>query len=204
MTVSGGYILFKLKGHRMKNILLSVCLTCLLLSTATGCYAKGPWKGKVIDAETKQPIEGAAVVAVWYKNLRGPAGTETRFLDARETMTDKEGRFEIPSFWALDIFFVREITGPTFTIFKPSYGSYPEYQVNPKPPIPYETIFEEKEDVVELPRLKTKEERIKKLPGIGVFLDGHEQKVKEYIKLLNKESIEIGLQPYKFRFLNEN
>jgi len=178
----------------MKNILLSVSLACLLLSTATGCYAKGPWKGKVIDAETKQPIDGAAVVAVWYKSYRGPAGLSTGYLDASETLTDKEGRFEIPSFWALHIFFVREISGPIFTIYKPGYGSYPRYQVSPKPPIPYETIFGEKEDVVELPKVKTNQERLDSLRGVSTPAPwGDVPKLKE---LVNKERIFLDFEPY--------
>jgi len=196
--VSGEYTLFKLKRHQMKNTFLFVSLICLLLSTTTGCYAHGPWRGKVIDAETKQPIEGAAVVAVWEKNLRGPAGMDTRFLDARETLTDKEGKFEIPSFRALDIFFVREITGPKFTIFKPGYGSYPSYVANAKDfKTSYETIFEAKEDIIELPVFRTKEDRLKAVNEAVPFSDVPRYKVKKLMTLINSEMVYLGLPPYK-------
>ena len=44
-------------------------LACLLLFSLAGsaplAYAQVSYQAQVIDAETKQPIEGAAVLAVW-------------------------------------------------------------------------------------------------------------------------------------------
>ena len=36
--------------------------------------AAGPWRGRVIDAETKEPVQGAVVVASWERVWRTPAG----------------------------------------------------------------------------------------------------------------------------------
>ena len=171
----------------MKIFVRSLLFVVILLIPATACYAAGPWRGKVIDAETKQPVEGAAVVAVWEKDISGPAGTLQYFLDAEETATDKNGEFKIPFKIFLSIPGIRQVKGPFFTIFKPGYGSFPEHQVSPQE-IP-DTYFLGKTGVVELPKLnlKTREERLKNLPMMPYGIDGHEEKIKQFKKLLDAE-----------------
>lgn len=56
------------------------------------------YQGKVIDKETLKPIEGAVVVAVWnkwYMPLVSFEGSETKFKDAKEILTDKNGDWAI-------------------------------------------------------------------------------------------------------------
>jgi len=179
----------------MKRLSLFIAM-CFVLIVSSGCYAAGPWKGKVVDAQTKQPIEGAAVVAVWSKSYRGPAGLSTGYLDARETVTDNDGKFEIESFSALDVPFFREISGPLFTIYKPGYGSYPSYQVSPEPPIPYETIFEKNEDIVELPVFTDNKERRDAMNAATPSSYVPRTKVKQLMKLINYERVSLGFEPY--------
>ena len=70
-----------------------------------------------------------------------------------------------------------------FIIYKPGYGSFPGFQVSPPPPyIGHESHFSERRGervefqrdskpvsfiagTIELPRLKTKEERLRAIPG---------------------------------------
>ena len=54
-----------------------------------------PFKGKVIDAETKKPIEGAAVLVVYYNNFPTIAGSSISPADAQEAVTDSHGEFKI-------------------------------------------------------------------------------------------------------------
>ena len=42
--------------------------------------------------------------------------------DARETVTDKNGEFEIPKKWYLSIPYLREVQDPHFIVYKPGYG----------------------------------------------------------------------------------
>ena len=181
-----------------KHIVILITVVVALLMMATCSYAKGPWKGRVIDAETKQPIEGAAVVAVWKKVLNFlPPGPMDMYLDAEETVTDTKGEFVIPSKWFISIPFFRKVTGPRFTIFKPGYGSFPEHQVFPKyTPI---ELFEGKGVVVELPKLnlKTREERLKYLPGTPYGMDGHENKMSQFKRLLDEEIRSINSSDIK-------
>src|SRR5207249_575775 len=56
----------------------------------------GPFRGQIVDAETGQPIVGAVVLVVWWEAVFTPIQTNRKFYDAREALTDAEGRFEAP------------------------------------------------------------------------------------------------------------
>ena len=56
----------------------------------------GTYRGKVIDADTGEPIEGVVVLGVWYTAVIGAGGGFSKYYDARETVTDKNGEFSIP------------------------------------------------------------------------------------------------------------
>lgn len=176
----------------MKNILLIFGTLLFLLTGMETCHAAGPWRGKVIDAETKGPIEGAAVVAVWEKEFRlDPAGAHTYFLDAEEAVTDRNGEFEIPAKIFISIPLVRKVRAPRFTIFKPGYGSFPWHQVSPKH-IP-DDLFTGKGALVELPKLKTKEERIESNDGANTVAPWSKTPVLQ--KLINSERVQFGFEP---------
>ncbi len=181
---------------KKKKLALILIGAIVLLLAVSSCYAKGPWRGKVIDAETKQPIEGAAVVAVWERETTTPAGTDTGFVDAAETVTNKEGEFEVPSRRYLSIPGIRKVSGPWFTIFKPGYGAFPQYQVSPT--YTPATLFEGKGAIVELPKFKSREDRKKSyeaaLGNVGAF-EVPRKKIPELLKLINYELKYFGLEP---------
>jgi hypothetical protein len=66
-------------------------------------YHKPAFSGRIIDAETKAPIEGAVVVAIYYKEpiIGGPGGVSVSVLKIREALTDVKGVFSIPSYTTL-------------------------------------------------------------------------------------------------------
>jgi len=175
-------------------------LLCVLflLGSATPSHAwlgyhKPEFKGRVIDAETKEPIEGAVVVAVYSKQaIRIAPDSVGITIHVKETLTDKDGNFRIPSYTTMidPLAWSKPVT---FIIFKPGYGTFPDWRVSP--PKGMETDFEEffsgtvgvekevlvttdpwkmgseskKEKVafgvVELPKLKTRGERLRATPG---------------------------------------
>lgn len=55
-----------------------------------------PYTGKVIDAQTGQPVTGAAVIGYWSYVIPTPVQGTNRCLDAREDVTDAKGEFAIP------------------------------------------------------------------------------------------------------------
>ena len=80
-----------------KNLILLFIL--MTLSLQTGClYAvryDGPYHGKVVDQETREPIEGAVVLGTWSVVHFTPAGGVHTYYDAKETVTDRNGEFTI-------------------------------------------------------------------------------------------------------------
>src|SRR5512139_120753 len=53
------------------------------------------FRGRVIDYDTKEPIEGAVVVASWLEARQTISGDSTRLKDVKETLTDKNGEWSI-------------------------------------------------------------------------------------------------------------
>ncbi len=117
----------------LKNLRLIIYTTFLLTIPTTAMassgwiiYSEGEFKGKVIDAETIEPIEGAVVAAIYYVNDFGPFGSGSAVADVQETLTDSNGEFIVPG----NIFFHLWpfTTGgdrTKFIIFKPGYWPYP-------------------------------------------------------------------------------
>ncbi|NTV15681.1 MAG: hypothetical protein HGA96_17420 [Desulfobulbaceae bacterium] len=81
------------------------------------------YKGKVIEAGTDAPIEGAVVVVVYYEYTFLKFDGHTEVIGAQETLTDKNGEFVIPSFTRAMNPFASESEDPTLIIYKPGYKS---------------------------------------------------------------------------------
>lgn len=61
-------------------------------------YHAGPWSGKIIDTETKKPIEGALVSVIWYRDYDTRFTLYTTLHESKEVLTDSNGYFEIPAY----------------------------------------------------------------------------------------------------------
>ncbi len=97
-------------------------LALLLVSGCAGlCRMDGPYEGRVVDGETKQPLEGVVVLAVWYKYYPNVAGSSSEFYDSVELRTDKKGEFKIPGKGLLLFSYLDEAD---FIIFKAGYGEF--------------------------------------------------------------------------------
>lgn len=80
-------------------MLCRVAVLALAIVAAGGCSydrdVRGPFRGRVVDAATGDPIDGAVVVALWdYGNpfLR----LDASIYEAQEVVTGPDGRFEVP------------------------------------------------------------------------------------------------------------
>lgn len=175
----------------------------LLIFLLSGCaIAKkfGPYMGRVIDAETGEPIEGAIVFIKIMTVTPNVGGWQYHFANAKEVLTDSNGEFSIEllggplkplhSWWPY----------PSFSIFKPGYGVFPNYPGTSVDILVKNTshIFPENTYVtIRLPRLHTQEERKKNL------LRAHDyenteipyDKRRMYFRMTNEERLAIGLRP---------
>ncbi len=176
-------------------LIISFLISSVITSHAWLIYHKPAFKGKVIDAETKEPIEGAVVVVMYHKTSMGIAESYSVIINVRETLTDKNGEFYIPSY-TTPIQPLSWENMANFIIFKPGYGNFPAYQKVPFgiKPKDEQTFFSrdvgkegelemwvdgEKQPelkrvkltfgIVELPKLKTREEREKARMAADIF-----------------------------------
>src|SRR5574337_259494 len=79
-----------------KSIFFLFCFLVLLQGCMYAIRYDGTYKGKVVDEATREPLEDVVVLGVWYKETPTVAGAVSSYYDARETVTDKNGEFEIP------------------------------------------------------------------------------------------------------------
>ena len=149
--------------------LLIVVLAVFLGPQAVG--AAGPWKAQVVDAETGQPLEGVVVLMYWIKYTVGPAGwAGGDFYDAEEAVSGQDGRFVVPSRWVFTLNPFRKVFRE-MVIFKPGYGQWEFRDAKESEKLSdWESKarrgeawkqFEGDGVVMDLPPLKTREERLK-------------------------------------------
>ncbi len=151
----------------------------------------GPYRGRVIDAETKEPLAGAVVVAIWERVKVQLLHSSTVFYNAREVPTDANGEFVLHA-EDVERDAPHQTLRPFFIIFFPGFGSYPGYQIAPKGFLG--AIFEGTGVTVELPRLRTREDRLDIVRGLPP-LDVPDEKMPNLIRLMNAERVSLGLDP---------
>jgi hypothetical protein len=112
----------------MGSVRTNIVAVALVLFASTPCWAKpatysaGPTFGAVVDNDTKEPIKGALVVALW--DLEG--GMEVGLvgtLTVLETVTDEMGKFNLPAWGPIagpQKGFL-DSQDPQVLIFKPGY-----------------------------------------------------------------------------------
>ncbi len=176
---------------------LGLLIAVIVLIVNSGCaivHHYGPYMGKVVDKESGEPLEGAAVLAVYYTKFHFIAGPVHKYLDAQETLTDKNGEFEIPS---LTSFTFRPLhlfdSCPSFTIFKPGYGCFPRHEGTTSTGINEQWFRSNEYVTVKLPGFKTLEERKDNLPSSPTSVPN--DKMKQFLYLRDLERINLGFQP---------
>lgn len=162
-----------------------LCLT--LLGAALPVRMDGPFRGKVLDADTKEPLEGAVAIVVWHRPDPTTLGHTGIFVEAFETLTDPQGEFTLPAFTSVN----PSVEPPNFRIFKPGYGSYPKFHTRAQGTL---RDSARQPAVVELPKLKTREERLKVYDAICLGLARvPDQKIPNVVRLNTIEAQGLGL-----------
>lgn len=191
---------------KIKLLLVLFVASMCLGNTASGAT----FKGKVIDADTKQPIVGLVVVASWIGEQGSITGGTSRKEGVKEVLTDKNGEWSIkgPSGTRSEILiniytFITFFTGtyytnpPEFVYFKPGYCSYPEgYSI----PACKAKIKYNENNTLELPKLLNRTSETLRLnkPFIAAQGFASEGNTPMYDKLHRQELDEIlRLDGYK-------
>lgn len=169
----------------MSKFICQLMILCTLFS-CTGCirllHIDGPYVGKVIDAETGQPIEGAVVHAAWFKRR---LAASTLHYDDYECLTDQNGDFNIPGQGVVPYY----VDWPLLAIFKAGYQHLkPTYWLTLKGGFPRVVTWRGNEPTFRFKRLSM-EERLRRSVGEAGGAYGKERL---WRMETNKELIEIG------------
>jgi hypothetical protein len=179
----------------------------LFLSITQGAWG-ATFRGKVVDADTKQPIEGAVVVASWNEERATPAGPTSRLKDVKEALTDKNGMWIIDGPKGGNVGDIKAIfsfiTGtyftnsPEFIIFKPGYCSWPvgfgiDTCKGKIQPAGSDKVAEG--ITVELPRLTNRERMtmIRNIPSLGIAEEAKDR-LPLFMKSVTQEEKKIPLR----------
>jgi hypothetical protein len=157
---------------------------------------RGPYRGRVLDAETGKPLAGVVVVAVWRRDRIMPLHSRSEHYAAREALTNADGEFVIDA-EDVERNAPKRTWHPFITIFLPGYGRYRSPAGTPTTVT--QRFFEGPGTTVELPRLTMREERrdyVGRLDPFGLT-DTPFKEIPTFMRLLNQESAAVGLQPFE-------
>ena len=160
------------------------------------------YEGKVVDADTGKPVEGVIVLLHWsYASLTH--SHEEKYLDAKETITDKNGFFKTKR-RKINLNPLANTFWPNIMIFKSGYKAVKtawvldvfkeEHKILNSP---YKKILDFEGDLVvfKLKKLSTREERRKNSPDVSSSIPYEKRKI--YMKEVNKERSYLGFDPIK-------
>ena len=83
-----------MKASPIKRVLLLTSISLFFFLAA--CAPKQVINGRVVDAETDQPIKGAAVAIRWFENQSDNASGSADTFDVAQDISNKNGSFNIP------------------------------------------------------------------------------------------------------------
>ena len=155
---------------------------------------RGPYRGQVLDADTKTPLAGAVVAAYWVRERIYPLHSVRERYAVREVVTDMDGRFVLD---AKDIEenAPRRTLHPEFRIFVPGYGAFPSF--NPRPTGFIGGIFWGEGAPVELARLESRERRIQSMRSVDPYnwSDRPSIDLPRLMEAFNAERRSLGFEP---------
>ncbi len=100
-------------------MLLALLIAAAAPATSAADEKWGPFSGRIVDADTGQPIAGAVAIVVWQRNVPNPVQGHQIYNDARVAVSNANGEFEIPR--RSPPFFRMGIDEPRFDYAAPGY-----------------------------------------------------------------------------------
>jgi len=154
-----------------------------------------PYRGQILDSETKAPLAGAVVVALWRRERVYPFQVNTERYAVRETVTDSDGRF-LMEVKDIEEGAPRRTRKPEFLVFLPGYGAFPHRYTSPKGFLA--ELFEGSGTTVEVPRLENREDRLSNLSSFGPhsFSEKPHKELPRLMRAIDEERVALGLRPY--------
>lgn len=187
---------------KSKKILIITATIAALFVAFIVVRFPSSYKGKVVDADTGGPVEGAVVLLHWgYASLLH--SHDHKYLDAKETVTDKNGFFKTRR-RKINFNPLANTFHPNTIIFKSGYKAvdtvwalYVFQEEHKRWDSPYKKIIDFEGDLVvfKLKKLSTREERRKNSPSAEPWVPYEKRKL--YMKEVNKERTYLGYDHLK-------
>lgn len=184
----------KFTGHRALTILLVVVLWSLVAPWETHADV---YQGTVVDAETGEPLSDAVLVVVWwtapYVRMDGPR----YFHDAKETVTDSQGKFSVDVSPGIDWNPLTYIESrPTIVIYKPGYRPLNGATA---PALGFRNLIDlmdalKKGVTVKLPKLRSREEAMNYISVTIVGTSVPYESIPNLVRLVNIQSKMAGVK----------
>jgi len=154
-----------------------------------------PYQGLIRDSDTKRPLSGVVIVALWRRERVYPLQVNTERYAVRETVTDSTGRF-LMGVKDIEEGAPRRTRKPEFLAFLPGYGAFPHQYTSPKGFLA--ELFEGTGTTVEIPRLRSNQDRLNNLSSFGPhsFSDRPHRDLPQLMRAIDEERVALGLQPY--------
>jgi len=189
----------------MANNVSLTMLAALPLVLRSSLATAGQYQGTVVDADTGQPIDGAAVVIVWYKEtcLAFPGDAAEHLHAVKETVTDSAGRFTVSAWRGIDWNPSTHVKTPLIIVYKPGYAAL-------MPDSLLDRGFRTFEDVerqlrhgarIRLPKLRPECELGRGVVrSVGELTIHHvpEARIPHLVQLISKQRERCGLSPFKY------
>lgn len=171
--------------NKKNRFSLKILVFLATLLSCSGCMTyvgkDGPYLGRVVDKETRKPLEGVVIVGDWGTAQWG----STSYYDSYETITDKEGNFAI-SDQGVKLF--SDLTELQLFALKAGYEEIPGYMWNTVARL---SIGKEGDRIIFGLKKLTIEER--KHRHISLPIHAPKSKYRQLIRERNKEMTEIGM-----------
>lgn len=160
-----------------------------ILMTCSGCVTyfgyDGPYEGRVIDKDTRQPIEGVVIHGTWDRAHPGPGGASHSYYDSKEVLTDKDGKFKIEGVGILIFSNMEEMYVYVLKAgYSQIYGTWEGLKSYDK-----DVEWEGNKPIIKLRRM-TLEERKERVISAPVLVPATKRRL--FMLEENRENLEIG------------
>ena len=85
-----------MREYPARGVLILTCLVVFIFLIS--CSPKCVVRGRVVDAETRQPIKGAAVAIRWYTDNSAQLSADPETWMPSRRLSDDKGFFQIPEY----------------------------------------------------------------------------------------------------------
>ncbi len=137
---------------KLIRALCILALFYLILPLPSGAEMLGPYSGKVLDATTGKPIEGASVLFFWRKRIPQPIESTSDLIDVKLTYTNARGEYSLSVAYT-NTGLSGYLESTHVIIYEPGYQAYIELIRHNNPFAAPDSGFRNSDNIVRLERI---------------------------------------------------